>query len=192
MNGLFLFLCRQSFKYAQSTKSILVVVFKSKKQIRMKATHVRFLVSFCTVMAVATALFPRRPTLSRNPQMEYLEKKLEDNLLRDTGINWTWSSWFMGPSCPDNVDTELEVSDINLTSDAVRKAFRNIDVLGESYITQLKLMKIKVGLNLGITYNGKVIYSKGFGTIDKDKDIKPAGNTIFSIGSVTKIFTSRK
>ena len=158
----------------------------------MKAAYTRFVMLFCTVMAVATAMIPPDTTSFRNPQMEYLEKKLEDNLLRDTGINWTWLSWIGGPTCPDNVETDLEVSDINITSKAVQKAFKYMDILGESVITKLILQNYKLGFNLGIIYNGKVIYKKGFGTINKDKDIKPAGDTIFSIGSVTKIFVSRK
>ena len=158
----------------------------------MKAAYTRFVMLFCTVMAVATAMASHRSKLFRDSQMEYLEKKLEDNLLRDTGINWTWLSWIGGPTCPDNVETDLEVSDINITSKAVQKAFLNMDILCNSFISELKAMEFKSGIGLGITYNGKVIYKKGFGTIDKDKDIKPAGDTIFSIGSVTKIFVSRK
>ena len=158
----------------------------------MKAAYTRLVMLFCTVMAVATAMASHRSKLFRDSQMEYLEKKLEDNLLRDTGINWTWTSWGDGPTCPDNVETDLEVSDINITSKAVQKAFKYMDILGESVITKLILQNYKLGFNLGIIYNGKVIYKKGFGIINKDKDIKPAGDTIFSIGSVTKIFVSRK
>ena len=156
----------------------------------MKTINAKLVASFCMVVAFAAAMIPHEPELSRNLHMERIERKLMDNILRDTGINWTWTSWINGPSCPSNVDTALEVSDVDLASEAVQKAFKNIDILGNSCISQSKLLKWKLGINIGVVYNGKVIYNKGFGTVSKDSEVKPSGDTIFSIGSVTKIFTS--
>ena len=42
---------------------------------------------------------------------------------------------------------------------------------------------------MGISYKGKNIWTKGFGVKDKNKPgIAPDGDTIFRIGSVSKIF----
>lgn len=114
------------------------------------------------------------------------------DLTRRPGINWTWANWLLGPTCPDNVEDELEVADLDTGTDAFKKAFTNIDFLMDSTIAQYRTIGWNTGIALGITYNGKVIFTRGAGTIDKDKAVKPTADTIFSIGSITKIFTSRK
>lgn len=44
------------------------------------------------------------------------------------------------------------------------------------------------GIAASIVYRNQVIYSKGFGLINKTKPDVPDGNTIFRIGSVSKVF----
>lgn len=46
-----------------------------------------------------------------------------------------------------------------------------------------------VGLYICIVQEGKV-YGKGYGTIDKEKTSVPDYNTVFEIGSITKVFTT--
>ena len=47
-----------------------------------------------------------------------------------------------------------------------------------------------VGLSVAIVENDEVIYSKGFGYRDLENKLPVTPNTLFSIGSVTKQFTS--
>lgn len=46
-----------------------------------------------------------------------------------------------------------------------------------------------VGLYIGIIQNGRV-YSKGYGTADKETGTVPDSNTVFEIGSISKVFTT--
>lgn len=45
-------------------------------------------------------------------------------------------------------------------------------------------------MTLGITYNGKTLFFGSAGTTEYGKKIKPTMDTVFSVGSVTKIFTT--
>ena len=40
-----------------------------------------------------------------------------------------------------------------------------------------------------VSYRGEVLLSKGYGTIKKGTQTVPDADTIFSIGSITKVFT---
>lgn len=171
---------------------IFFFFFFHRMTMMTKRVHIQLIASVCLVLSVAAALTPAEPEFLRKSRYELLEKQFtKESLLHETGINWTWKSWLVGPTCPDNVVDGLEVADVDLTSDAMVKAFNNIDLLVDLILKQLKLQKYKLGISTGIIYNGKVIYNKGFGSVDMDKDVPPSGDTIFSIGSVTKIFTSR-
>lgn len=125
-----------------------------------------------------------------------LSKKLESasflSSARGTGINWTWTNWQQGPTCPDNANDILTITDLNVSSVAFKKAFSQIDYIIEDFLAQLKDLGWIHGISLGVTYNGKTIYTANKGTIDKDKSIPPTSDTIFAIASNTKIFTSRK
>src|ERR1039457_1654576 len=46
------------------------------------------------------------------------------------------------------------------------------------------------GSSIGIVDNGKIVYTKGYGYAEKAKNIRSTSNTIFGIGSTTKIFTA--
>ena len=39
-----------------------------------------------------------------------------------------------------------------------------------------------------VVYNNEVLYSEGFGTVSKQTTEKPNGDSIFRIGSVSKVF----
>ena len=45
------------------------------------------------------------------------------------------------------------------------------------------------GLAAAIAYRGETLLSVGYGTIKKGSETAPNGDTIFRIGSLTKIFT---
>ena len=110
---------------------------------------------------------------------------------RGTGINWTWTDWQKGPTCPDSASEVVDVIDLNTTTEPFQKAFSAIDFLINDALAQLKELGWTHGISFGVTYNGKVIYTANAGTIDKDKNIRPTKDTIFAIASNTKIFTSR-
>ena len=44
------------------------------------------------------------------------------------------------------------------------------------------------GIAASMVYRDQVVFSKGFGVKDKTKPGAPDGNTIFRIGSVSKVF----
>ena len=60
-----------------------------------------------------------------------------------------------------------------------------VDEYCENYLSEDK----GVGLFVGIIQNGKV-YWKGYGVTDKESAIAPDSNTIFEIGSISKVFTT--
>ena len=47
---------------------------------------------------------------------------------------------------------------------------------------------VQPGIALAVTYNGETVWSKGLGVKSKDDHTPPDGDTIFRIGSVSKIF----
>ena len=47
-----------------------------------------------------------------------------------------------------------------------------------------------LGLALGITYNDKTVFFGSAGTTEGGKGERPTMDTVFSVGSVTKIFTT--
>ena len=47
---------------------------------------------------------------------------------------------------------------------------------------------LQPGIAASVVYRDQVIFSKGFGVKDKTKPDAPDGNTIFRIGSVSKVF----
>lgn len=46
------------------------------------------------------------------------------------------------------------------------------------------------GMSVGIVKDGKIVFSKGYGVLEKGKTTKPDGNTLYAIASNTKAFTS--
>jgi CubicO group peptidase (beta-lactamase class C family) len=60
----------------------------------------------------------------------------------------------------------------------------------ESYIPKLMEDFEVTGLAIGIVRNDSVLYTKGFGTRQTNKDLPVDANTIFGIGSISKSFTA--
>ncbi len=54
----------------------------------------------------------------------------------------------------------------------------------------MKLFGFNVGLSLVAVYDQEILYSEGFGVKDVNTKQAPDIDTIFDIGSITKIFTS--
>jgi len=42
-----------------------------------------------------------------------------------------------------------------------------------------------------VSYRGDTLWSKGYGVIDKKSTIVPDGDTIFRVGSISKVFSVR-
>ncbi|XP_003387189.1 PREDICTED: putative beta-lactamase-like 1 [Amphimedon queenslandica] len=83
------------------------------------------------------------------------------------------------PAQPLPIDIPSELPDI------INNALSQLSALGESYVDN----KAVPGVAMGISYKGKNIWSKGFGVKDKNKPgIAPDDDTIFRIGSVSKVF----
>ena len=57
-----------------------------------------------------------------------------------------------------------------------------------SYFANHNSALFQPGIAASIVYRNQVIFSKGFGLINKTKPDVPDGNTIFRIGSVSKVF----
>lgn len=156
----------------------------------------RFALLFCFLFLSEAALITPLEYRMHQYNAKVLSKKLEKaNIFgnsRGTGVNWTWTSWQQGPTCPDGTNEVLDVVDLNVSSEPFRKAFASIDALIDDGLAQLKALGWNHGLSLGITYNGKTIFTSNKGTIDKDRAVKPTSESIFAIASNTKIFTSRK
>lgn len=62
--------------------------------------------------------------------------------------------------------------------------------LAEQYFTKLMKQNHVVGGVFGVTYRDKLIRSQGYGTTDLKQDQKPDETTVYSMASVTKVFTA--
>ena len=153
-----------------------------------------FALLFCMLFLSNAALITPLEYRLHQHNTKVISKKLDNaNIFgnsRGPGINWTWTNWEQGPTCPDSVTEMLDIIDLNMTTEPFRKVFASIDALVDDALAQLKALGWNHGISLGITYNGKTIFTSNKGTIDKDKNIKPTSDSIFAIASNTKIFTS--
>jgi len=102
---------------------------------------------------------------------------------RGPAVNWTWTSYFLGPSCVDITNMSLRDLDPSVFEDAFNQVHDWLANAGAKFHD-------KVALGFGVTYNGKVIHTDFVGRINAEHDIKPDENTVISIGSITKVFTS--
>ncbi len=76
----------------------------------------------------------------------------------------------------------------NLSSKAER-ALAVLEGFDEIVLNGMKEFDIP-GLAIGIVADGQIIYSKGFGVRDKEKQLPAQTDTLFPIGSCTKAFTA--
>ena len=71
-----------------------------------------------------------------------------------------------------------------------QNVIKNVGHLVDLWLpAKIKYGKIP-GLSIGIVYEGKLIYSNGFGYTDLDKKEKVDENTLYHIASISKTFTS--
>ena len=115
---------------------------------------------------------------------DYLKELSEYNVtLRD----WPWENWGEGPPCPIRHHKQL-VSIKN--SSVIKLAIENVKLLMEAEINNLAAINILPGITISIVYGDEVLYAQGFGRINKTSTEAPTADTIYDVGSVTKIFTS--
>lgn len=84
-----------------------------------------------------------------------------------------------------NIVFVLSVFMFTIVTFAQNKAFQKIDSLLSSFEKPNA-----PGLGIGITQNGKLVYSKGIGLANLEYDIKNSNKTVFSLASIAKQFTS--
>jgi len=102
---------------------------------------------------------------------------------RGPAVNWTWNSFFFGPTCTDLTNLSLHDLNASVFDDAFNLLHSRMEQIYGYYLS-------KCALGFGVTFNGKIIHTDFVGRINADSDVKPDENTVFSIGSVTKMFTS--
>jgi len=110
----------------------------------------------------------------------------EIDAARGPAINWTWNNWADGPACDDI--TKFALSD--LSAETEKRISDGMDYILDLYIKKLLEQKLDCGIGLGITYNGRNIYMGTAGTAKMGTTEKPTPDTVVSIGSISKIFTS--
>ncbi|MDB4992316.1 MAG: hypothetical protein JWL75_561 [Parcubacteria group bacterium] len=72
----------------------------------------------------------------------------------------------------------------------IKSAVKEVEHLLEAWLP-LRLQYDKVlGASIAIIYKGEILYKKGFGYADLEKKIETDENTLYRVGSVSKIFTS--
>ncbi len=66
------------------------------------------------------------------------------------------------------------------------KSLEGFDAIAEKALTDFKVP----GLAIAVVKDGRIIYAKGFGRRDVDKELPVTPHTLFAIGSCTKAFTT--
>ncbi len=60
------------------------------------------------------------------------------------------------------------------------------DAAARAYMAEGKV----AGMAIAVTHHGRLVYNKGFGTVDPSGTVRPTGSTIFRLGSVSKPMTA--
>eukprot|EP00009_Paramoeba_aestuarina_P006690 CAMPEP_0201516838 /NCGR_PEP_ID=MMETSP0161_2-20130828/8079_1 /ASSEMBLY_ACC=CAM_ASM_000251 /TAXON_ID=180227 /ORGANISM="Neoparamoeba aestuarina, Strain SoJaBio B1-5/56/2" /LENGTH=568 /DNA_ID=CAMNT_0047914125 /DNA_START=91 /DNA_END=1794 /DNA_ORIENTATION=+ len=102
---------------------------------------------------------------------------------------YIFPSWIDGPNCP-NYQWDTVSAEVVSNNFEVKSALKTITLNAEALIEELSLLNLTLGMSLFVVYNDTVIYENGFGVKDEISKIPPDFDTIYDIGSVTKIFTS--
>ncbi|KAA3616848.1 MAG: class A beta-lactamase-related serine hydrolase [Calditrichaeota bacterium] len=79
-----------------------------------------------------------------------------------------------------------------LSNTCSAQEWQNIKSLGlclDSLVNNLILEKKIPSIAIGVVKDGKTVFAKGFGFANVEKEIPATKNTIYQLGSVTKIFT---
>ena len=102
-------------------------------------------------------------------------------------IEWPWRNWQNGPPCPLRHHQQLVPQ---LDTSLLRSALEEVNLLFEEEAVGLAQAGMPCGLAVSIVYGQQVLLEKGYGKLNKSTTQPPTANTIFDVGSVTKIFTS--
>jgi len=162
----------------------------------MKAVSI-FFVSVALVSVAVTAFSDFGLNLNNNEYAKEIGMKAweaADKVLRgdDIGtmrgpaINWTWESWGLGPACHDYSKYSL----IDFDETTLNFVRNKLDSALEAAVAEVTSRNLKIGAGLGVSYNGQVIHMISKGVKNMSTSEEPDANTIFQIGSVTKMFTS--
>ncbi|MBI9045551.1 MAG: serine hydrolase [Anaerolineaceae bacterium] len=77
-----------------------------------------------------------------------------------------------------------------LTEDKYQPALTSSIELLSAWIEAQMAYKDQPGLSIGIVYDQELIWAKGFGFADREKENKASASSIYRIASITKLFTS--
>jgi CubicO group peptidase (beta-lactamase class C family) len=102
--------------------------------------------------------------------------------------------FFINVSCskkPHNlpicqIHFEQKYSPLLITYSNTSPEIAEIDQMFEDFITQWQI----VGASVAIVKDGQLVYAKGFGYADKEKQLKVIPQHLFRIASVSKLFTA--
>ena len=98
-----------------------------------------------------------------------------------------WTSWMSGPACPRRAGRVL----VPLSPASLTGPLASISHILDSLIANVSARYgIDFGAHIGIVYGDQVLLTHGTGTIKAAVTETPTADTIFSMGSVSKIFTS--
>jgi len=106
--------------------------------------------------------------------------------VRGPAVNWTWDYWGAGPACEDYTKYTL----FDLDEDKTTLLTTSVDALLNQYMSLFQAHNLNLATGLGIAYNGKNIYMNNLGVRNMSTTEPANADTVFSIGSITKIFTS--
>jgi CubicO group peptidase (beta-lactamase class C family) len=106
----------------------------------------------------------------------------------------TLSVFFLNGSCSKNphnlpvcqFNFEQKYSPLLVTYSNTSPEIAEIEQLFENFIVQWEI----VGASVAIVKDGRLIYAKGFGYADKEKQLKVIPQHLFRIASVSKLFTA--
>ena len=118
---------------------------------------------------------------------DFIEENGFENEYNITIGEWPWLSWGKGPNCP--IRHHLQLVDIK-NAPIIKIALENVKLIIEGIMTRLKSENIHAGVTISIVYGNEVLFAESFGQVNKSTNEKPNLDTIYNIGSVTKIFTS--
>lgn len=100
---------------------------------------------------------------------------------------WPWSSWDYGPSCPPRNQFQFNALDVD--SPVLKTALALVDDVVTGYFADLEALNVHTGAYFSVVYNDQVLFSKAYGTLTPEGEVATE-DTVYNIGSVTKIFTS--
>jgi CubicO group peptidase (beta-lactamase class C family) len=108
----------------------------------------------------------------------------------DVGCATTFSSWLGtgGPNCRPVLQPLPWTSLVD--DPMISNALEQITAAGKSAIANLRTANVTASLSIISVYDQTTVYSSGFGQVSLNSSNSPTADTIYDIGSVTKIFTS--